>query len=161
MATGHWPRTAPVLIVAAFLWLNLATISAWAGEASPLVTAKAADFDPGAKIHVCWRTALPGNPFLVTGPFNCSAFIQAVDAPFPGGGVNGDQIMSVVEKNFSPDQITEIRIRSLEAGQPADNPSAGLMSVSRGTDEFYNNYVGRIEGDRLAVFLDIEVKSGE
>ena len=151
-------RTRLISTMAALFLISLGALTAGAGDAAPTIKAKVSDFDPGAVIHVCWRHVPPGNPFPAKGPFDCSASIKAVDASFPGGGVNGDQIMSVVEKTVSLDRVVEVRIRGLEAGKPADDPAAGMMSVSRGASEFYNSYVARDDRDRLALFLDIEIK---
>ena len=116
------------------------------------------DFEPGAAIHVCWRMAEPGNPFAAKGPFNCETTIKAVDAPFSGGGVTGEQLMTVVEKVVEPGKIKEVRVRSLEVGKDAGNPSAGMITVDKDASEFYNNYVGRDKSGRLSIFLDVEAK---
>jgi hypothetical protein len=129
------------------------------GETSYLIKEKVGDFEPEVKIYVCWRKAKAGNPFLVEGPFNCETAITTVDAPFPGGGVTGEQLMSVVDKVVVKDSIIEVRIRALEAGKSADDPGAGMMTVDRDANEFYNNYVGRDARGRLVLFLDIETKA--
>jgi hypothetical protein len=79
-----------------------------------------------------------------------------VDAPFPGGGITGDQLTAVAEKAVGSGKIKEVRARSLEEGKAAGDPSAGMMTVDKGPGEFYNNYVGRDKAGRLVIFLDIE-----
>ena len=122
-----------------------------------MIQAKMEDFDPEASIHVCWRLVRPGNPFLVEGPFDCGATVSAVKAPFPGGGLNGDQLMAVARKAAGDQRVNEVRVRSLTAGKDAADPGANLMTVDAGPDEFYNNYVGRDGRGRLVIFLDIEL----
>ena len=129
-----------------------------AAEESVIETA-GVDFEPGAVIHVCWRMAEPENPFAAKGPFNCETTIKALDAPFPGGGVTGEQLMTVVEKVVEPGKIKEVRVRGLEAGKEAGNPSASMITVDKDASEFYNNYAGRDKAGRLAIFLDIEEKA--
>ena len=83
--------------------------------------------------------------------------IKAVKAPFPGGAINGDQLMAVVNRAVGAAKISEVRVRALAVGKDAADPGANLMSVSQGSDEFYNNYAGREDSGRLVIFLDIEV----
>lgn len=123
---------------------------------SHLIKQKVGDFPAGAAIAVCWRTVTAGNPFLAGGPFNCATTIKAVKAPFPGGAINGDQLMAVVHQGLGAAKIKEVRVRALQPGKDAADPGANLMTVSPGAGEFYNNYVGRQADGRLAVFLDLE-----
>lgn len=115
------------------------------------------DFEPGEKIHVCIREVKPGNPFEAEGYFNCGAIITAVDAPFPGGGVTGDQLMHAVQEAFGSRPVGEVRVRALTAGRPVDDPNASMMTVAPGHNEFYNSYVGRDQNGRSAIFLDVDV----
>ena len=129
----------------------------YAGE--NMIQATVGDFEPGLVIHVCWRLVKQGNPFLAKGPFHCENTVEAVDATFPGGGLNGDQLMSVVEKAVGAKKVVEVRARELTAGQDVADPGANMITVDAGANEFFNNYVGRDSQGRLAVFLDIEVQS--
>ena len=128
----------------------------YAGE--NMIQATVGDLEPGVVIHVCWRLIKQGNPFLAEGPFDCGNTVEALDAPFPGGGLNGDQLMSVVEKAVGTKKIVEVRARGLTAGQDAADPGANMITVDAGANEFFNNYIGRDSQGRFAVFLDIEVQ---
>lgn len=149
------------------LWLVLALTLclAWSPAAlakdsaagSHMIKQRVGDFEPGTVITVCWRKVPPGNPFTASGPFNCQSTIKALKAPFPGGAVNGDQLMAVVRQALGNVKIKEVRVRALQAGKDAADPGANMMSVSPGKSEFYNNYVGREASGRLVLFLDIEM----
>jgi hypothetical protein len=147
-----------ILFAALVFFVSGPSVGPAAAE-EPVIESAGMDFEPGAVIHVCWRMAEPGNPFLAKGPFNCETTVKAVDAPFPGGGITGDQLMAVAEKAVVAGKIKEVRARGLEAGKAADDPGASMMTVDKGSSEFYNSYVGRDKDGRLVIFLDIEEKA--
>ena len=121
-----------------------------------VVQSKTEDFEPGTTVHVCWRMVEPGNPFLVSGEFDCKSKIEAVKAPWGGGGINGDQLIGIVDRVKGDIKIKEVRIRSLSEGLKATDQSVNMMTVDKGDDEFYNSYVVKDNRGRFAVFLDIE-----
>ena len=153
-------RPALWMVLAVHLCLVLATAASAQDADQPphMIAQRAPDIQPGASIAVCWRVVPPGNPFKAAGPFNCGSAIRAVKAPFPGGAVNGDQLMAVIGQALGAAKIKEVRVRALQAGRDAADPGANLMTVSKGANEFYNNYLGREESGRLVIFLDVEVE---
>jgi hypothetical protein len=162
MKSGEKTRTGASfwgLVAVSLLIVGLLPPVSAGGETMHLIRERVNDFDPGVRINVCWRRTPPGNPFLAAGPFNCDPVITAVDPPFPGGGVTGEQLMSVVDRVVVEGSVVEVRIRALEAGKDAGDPAAGMMTVNREANEFYNNYVGRDAEGRLVLFLDIEVNT--
>ena len=146
-------RKTVFIVLATLLVLISGPGTGRAAAEEPVIEAVGMDFEPGVVIHVCWRMVEPENPFLAKGPFNCEATVKAVDAPFPGGGITGDQLMGVAEKAVGAGKIKEVRARSLEAGKAAGDPGAGMMTVDRGASEFYNSYVGRDKDGRLVIFF--------
>lgn len=122
-----------------------------------MINAVVGNFDPGEVIHVCGILVDSGNPFNVTGPFVCDVTVKSVNAPFPGGGINGDQLMAVVHKSAGNKKIDKTRARALTVGMDAADPGTNMMTVDTGAGEFYNNYVVQDQQGRLVIFLDIEV----
>lgn len=120
------------------------------------VNAMEVDFAPNTKIITCYRLVPTGsNPFTLQGEFSCSQSIVAIDAPFPGGGVTGKQIVELINKSKVKGEIKNIRAHNVVTEKPFK--SGGAMIVTGSDGNYYNSYVYKPESGDLKIYLDLEI----
>ena len=80
--------------------------------------------------------------------------IQTIDAPFPGGGVTGEQVYSEIAA-VEKDKKFKIFARSVK-----NDPFTwrGSIEVSNSKNEYYNNYVCADKDGQLYMFLDLRTE---
>lgn len=99
-----------------------------------------------------WVRPAGENPFMENHtPFQHRGTLQAVAAPYGGGGVTGAQIWKIVHADGSAS--SEVWARSLQLG-PRSTTGAGI-TVDDAGDEYFDNYVGQTADARLLMLIEV------
>lgn len=120
-------------------------------QAFPVVNSQG-DFEENVSIIIYYRWS--NDYFDKETHFKKLTTIQTVDAPFPGGGVTGEQVYSEIAA-AEKDKTFKIFARSVK-----NNPFnwKGSIEVSNSKNEYYNNYVCADKDGQLYMFLDLRTE---
>ncbi len=120
------------------------------------ITGQKDTFPPQTEITVYWRRVQ--NIYFPQGRFEKQAKIRAIKAPFPGGGVSGEQITLLLKKELPHEKISQIYLRSISKGKEPEDYQNGRITIKGEANSFFNNYVSLDGENNLLMFLDISVE---
>ena len=120
------------------------------------ITGQKDTFPPQTEITVYWRRVQ--NIYFPQGRFEKQAKIRAMEAPFPGGGVSGEQILQLLKKEIPQEKISQIYLRSIGKEKEPEDYQNGRITIKGEANSFFNNYVSVDGENNLLMFLDISVE---